>query len=70
MALTRAQQAYRQWIDTFIATGNYRHLKTAAACQRIATEEIAGIIALHLLQKVQWERTRTRRFRTREQREQ
>jgi hypothetical protein len=60
--LTRAQQAYRQWIDTYIATKDPRHLKTAAACQRIATQELGTILAIYLLQRAQLAEARGRRL--------
>jgi hypothetical protein len=67
--LTRAQQAYRQWIDTYISTRDPRHLKTAAACQRIATQELGTILAAYLIQRAQIAQARGRRLAAKHQEE-
>lgn len=64
MPLTRAQIAYRQWIDTYVITRNPRHLRAALACQRMATEEIGATVALLLLRRIELEAARKRKLVT------
>jgi hypothetical protein len=64
MPLTRHQQAYRQWIDTYVVTRNPRHLKTALACQRVATEEIGATVAAMMLRRIELAAARKRRLIT------
>ena len=62
MALTWNQQAHRQWLDTFILTKNPRHLKTATACQRIATAEIGAEMAAAILKRIERDAAQCRRM--------